>query len=199
MLSLVLKAREGVAVPVPAAGQVKIANLDGGQVVDMWAVTPDGSGELLSMEHTRTSLSRLVPLVGDHLYSSRRRPMLTLVEDTSPGVHDTLIAACDAERYRQLGGMPEHPNCADNLFRALSSHGIRLERPPAPLNLFMNIPWAAGGRLDFLPSPARAGDHVTFEAVIETLVILSACPMDLNPINGSRLGDIGVEVLDAGT
>lgn len=199
MSPLLLRAREGLAVEVPAAARVKIINLQGGQVVDMWAVNPDGCGELLSMEHTRTSLGRLVPVVGDHLYSSRRRPILTLVDDTSPGVHDTLIAACDAERYRQLGGEPDHPNCVENLSRALAGHDIELERPPAPLNLFMNIPWQPDGQLDFLPSPARAGDQVTFEAMMDTLVILSACPMDLNPINDSRLGDIGVELVPAGT
>lgn len=60
----------------------------------------------------------------------------------------------------------------------------------------MNIPWQPDGRLEFHPSPARAGDHVTFAALIDSLVVLSACPMDLNPINaGSRLGDIGVEVV----
>lgn len=90
---LLLKAREGLAVPVLAGARLKVINRDGGQVVDMWAVNPADPDEHLSMEHTRTSLSKLVPAPGDHLYSSRRRPMLTLVQDTSPGVHDTLIAA----------------------------------------------------------------------------------------------------------
>jgi uncharacterized protein len=182
--------------PLGAGERLRVTNLDGGQVVDMWAVNPAAPDEQLSMEHTRVSLSKLVPAVGDHLYSSRRRPMLTLVQDTSPGVHDTLIAACDPERYRQLGGTPDHPSCADNFARALAAHDIRIERVPSPLNLFMNIPWQPDGRLEFHSSPARAGDQVTFAAVIDTLVILSACPMDLNPISGARLGDIDLEVLD---
>jgi len=67
-----------------AGERLKLVNLDGGQVVDMWAINPTAPDEHLSMEHTRTSLSKLLPGVGDHLYSSRRRPMLTLVQDTSP-------------------------------------------------------------------------------------------------------------------
>ena len=47
------------------------------------------------MEHIRTSISRLVPKVGDVLVTNHRRPILALIEDTSPGIHDTLIAACD--------------------------------------------------------------------------------------------------------
>jgi uncharacterized protein len=193
--SRTLRARDGVAVPLGAGERLKLVNLDGGQVVDMWAVNPTDPDEHLSMEHTRTSLSKLIPGVGDHLYSSRRRPMLTLVQDTSPGVHDTLIAACDPERYRQLGGAADHPSCAENFARALAAHQIRVERVPSPLNLFMNIPWQPDGRLEFRPSPARAGDQVTFAAVIDSIVVLSACPMDLNDINGGRLGDIGIEVL----
>jgi hypothetical protein len=49
--------------------------------------------------------------------------------------------------------------------------------------------------LEFRSSPARADDQVTFVALLDSIVVLSACPMDLNEINGSRLGDIGVEVL----
>lgn len=53
--------------------------------------------------------------------------MLTIVEDTTSGVHDTLIAACDRFRYHELGvvGALEgtHRNCADNLIEGLSSLG----------------------------------------------------------------------------
>jgi uncharacterized protein YcgI (DUF1989 family) len=190
---LLLRAGQGLAVEVSAGHQVRVVNRAGGQVVDMWAVNPADPAERLSMEHTRTSLSKLVPAVGDRLYSCRRRPMLTLVQDTTAGVHDTLIAACDSARYRQLGGAADHANCADNLRRALATRGIEIDGTPAPLNLFMHIPWQPDGRLEFLPSPARAGDHVTFSALIDVVVVLSACPMDLNPIN-PRLGDIDVEL-----
>lgn len=197
MAELTLTARTGRAVPLPAGSRLRVVNRHGGQVVDMWAVNAEDPAEWLSMEHTRTSLSRLVPAVGDALYSLRRRPMLTLVQDTSPGVHDTLLAACDAERYRQLGAEPGHANCAENLRRAAAEHGIEVTRTPSPLNLFMNIPWDETGQLAFHPSPARAGDEVILEATMPCIVVLSACPMDLNPINAGGLNDIGVEVLEA--
>jgi uncharacterized protein len=192
----VLQARAGLALPLRAGDRLRITNLEGGQVVDMWALSPDG-GEWMSMEHTRTSLGKLVPAPRDHLYSSRRRPLLTLVEDTSPGTHDTLIAACDRERYRQLGATEYHPNCADNFQRALAERGVDADRVPAPLNLFMNIRWQPDGSLEWLPSPARAGDEVTLEAEADVTVVLSACPMDLNPVNAGGLHDIGLEVFAA--
>jgi uncharacterized protein YcgI (DUF1989 family) len=89
----VLRAREGIAVPLRAGQRLRVTNLHGGQVVDTWALARADTREYLSMDHTRTSLRKLVPAAGDHLYSSRRRPLLTLIEDTSPGAHDMLIAA----------------------------------------------------------------------------------------------------------
>ena len=191
----VLRAREGIALPLRAGERLRITNLHGGQVVDTWALARTDLREYLSMQHTRTSLGKLVPAAGDHLYSSSRRPLLTLIEDTSPGAHDTLIAACDRERYRQLGATGHHANCADNFRRALSVRGIQPDHVPSPLNLFMHIAWREDGGLEFLASPARAGDYVTLEAVTDVTVVLSACPMDLNPINAGGPQDVGIEVL----
>ena len=191
----VLRAREGIALPLRAGERLRITNLHGGQVVDTWALARTDLREYLSMQHTRTSLGKLVPAAGDHLYSSSRRPLLTLVDDTSPGAHDTLIAACDRERYRQLGAAGHHANCADNFRRALSVRGIQPDHVPSPLNLFMHIAWREDGGLEFLASPARAGDYVTLEAVTDVTVVLSACPMDLNPINAGGPQDVGLEVL----
>ena len=192
-----LPAREGIALPLRAGERLRIINLRGGQVVDTWALARTDLREYLSMQHTRTSLGKLVPAAGDHLYSSSRRPLLALIEDTSPGAHDTLIAACDRERYRQLGATGHHANCADNFRRALSLRGIQPDHVPSPLNLFMHIAWREDGGLEFLASPARAGDYVTLEAVTDVTVVLSACPMDLNPINAGGPQDVGLEVLPA--
>ncbi len=49
--------------------------------------------------------------------------MLTIVEDTTEGVHDTLIAACDKERYVELGGEEGHRHCAGNLIEGLGVLG----------------------------------------------------------------------------
>lgn len=57
----------------------------------------------MSWEHGRAWLSALIPQAGDPLISNRRRPIMTLTADTSPGIHDTLMAACDLFRYMTLG------------------------------------------------------------------------------------------------
>ncbi len=75
------------------------------------------------MQHTRASLNRTIPRVGDGLYNNERVKILTIVEDTTAGVHDTLIAACDRQRYEELGGGSAHRNCADNLVEGLGVLG----------------------------------------------------------------------------
>lgn len=196
-MTVTVQAGTGRAFPLSAGDQLRVTTLEGSQVVDTWALATPDLNEWLSMEHTRARLSRLFPREGDQLYSNRRRPILTLVEDTSPGVHDTLIAACDQRRYDQLGHVGPHANCADNFFTALAGVGLPRRVVPCPLNLFMNIPVDDDGALSFAPSTARPGDAVTLRAEMNVVVVLSACPQDLVPINGRQLRptDIAAEVL----
>jgi uncharacterized protein YcgI (DUF1989 family) len=85
-----IPARGGAALALPGGGCVKLINTHGSQVVDTWAFNAADPNEFMSMEHSRSCLEKLVPAVGDSLYSNRRRPILTVAEDTSPGVHDRL-------------------------------------------------------------------------------------------------------------
>jgi uncharacterized protein YcgI (DUF1989 family) len=182
---LPIPARSGRAVHVPSGAAIDVINTHGTQVIDFWALRPPGLSEHLSMEHTRTAIGRLVPRVGDTLVSSLRWPLLTIVADTSPGVHDTLIASCDVERYRQLGFQGRHDNCHDNFEAALRNLGLPPPPLPAPLNLFMNVPWTQDGSLRFEPPASRPGDLIRFRAETDLVVIMSACPQDLTPVNGS--------------
>jgi uncharacterized protein YcgI (DUF1989 family) len=136
------------------------------------------------MEHSRAAILRLSPQVGDVMLTNRRRPMLTLLEDTSPGIHDTLIAACDRFRYEQLGCTDYHDNCTDNLHAALAALGLEPPETPAPWNMFMNIPVRGGGGLSFEPCACQPGDHVVLRAEQDAVVAFSCCPQDIVPING---------------
>jgi uncharacterized protein YcgI (DUF1989 family) len=181
----VIAARTGRAIPMSAGDQIEIVNPAGTQVVDTWALCLPDSTEHLSMEHTRAALLRLVPRVGDQLVTNRRQAVLTLVEDTSPGVHDTLIPACDPSRYRLLGAAEGHASCQDNFLAAVREAGVEPTCVPSPLNLFMNIPWSPDGSLEFAPPLSRPGDLVRLRAERDLLLVLSACPQDLVPVNGA--------------
>ena len=179
-----IPARSGKAAFARKGQKVRVVNTHGQQVVDSWAFARRDLREFMSMEHTRATLTKMIPEVGDALYSNRRRAILTLIEDTSPGVHDTLLAACDDYRYGLLGCTEYHDNCTDNLAAALYELGLAPPETPSPLNLFMNIPWEEGGGLAFAAPVTKPGDHVVFEANLDVVVAFSACPQDILPING---------------
>jgi uncharacterized protein len=179
-----IPARRGKATHLRRGQSIRIVNTHGAQVVDTWAFTAGMLTEFMSMEHTRATLTHLRPKVGDGLFTNRRRKILTMTEDTSRGHHDTLIAACDSERYILLGVKEYHDNCTDNLFAAMQALGLTPPECPSPLNLFMNIPWTADGRLSFDPPTTRPGDSVTLRAELDCIVAMSACPQDILPING---------------
>lgn len=125
-MATTIPARHGVATQLSAGQTIKVINTHGTQVVDTWAFTLSPSKEIetqLSMQHTRASLCRVIPKVGDGLFNNKREKILTVTEDTTLGIHDTLIAACDQQRYEELGGGSEHRNCADNLIEGLAAIG----------------------------------------------------------------------------
>lgn len=153
----------------------------------MWAFAQDDQAEFLSTEHTRSCLDRLTPRVGDAYYSNRRRPIFTVVADTSPGTHDLLLSACDDMRYRLLGHTGPHRTCVDNLREALAEFSITPHEIPSPVNVFEKVAIGADGALEIMPPEVRPGEAITLRAEMDVIIVVSACPMDIVPTNGSDL------------
>jgi uncharacterized protein YcgI (DUF1989 family) len=179
-----IPARKGVAHRIKKGQSLRVINTHGSQVVDFWAFNAEDLGECMSMEHSRATLMHIIPKVGDTLLTNKRRPILTVTADASPGLHDTLIASCDVYRYEQLGHKGYHDNCTDNLANALKALGLERVVHPCPFNLFMNIPVRDGVEITFDPPTSRPGDAISFRAEMDAVVAFSACPQDLLPVNG---------------
>ncbi|KAF2805448.1 uncharacterized protein BDZ99DRAFT_574386 [Mytilinidion resinicola] len=187
------------------------------------ANTAAAAPEYMSMSHTRASLLKLTPELGDTLRSQKRAPMLTLVEDTSAGVHDTLIAACDRWRYSELGVTTYHESCTDNCWDALEKLALSLPkntdaekevvdgllglqarwggRVPDPFNLFMNIPVTEEGEgakrgVSFEAPLTKEGDYVALWAERDLAVVMSSCPQDVLSINGGKPMDAHFQIID---
>jgi uncharacterized protein YcgI (DUF1989 family) len=193
-------ARKGYAVQLEPGQAIKVLNTTGTQVVDFWAVSlPDGR-RVLSMSHTRAATKRLIPRAGDELLDSERSPMMRFVEDTSPGIHDTVMAACDASGTAASGSRGSTTAARTTFGRAWrtpATPGSLRPRCRSPFNLFMNIPWDADGGLEFTPSVSKPGDYVVIEAVVPCVAVVSSCPQDIIPINGpdSSPTEFDVEVV----
>ncbi len=179
-----IPARRGKAARVSAGQRIKVVNTHGTQVVDAWAFSAQDATEWMSMEASRAWFMKLAAAVGDSFITTQRRPILTLVEDSSGCAHDTLMAPCDAPRYGLLGVRGYHDNCRDNLHTALAALGIVIPATPASLNIFMNIPWTPDGRLAWGDPVSTPGSYAVFRAEMDLVVAFSACPQDILPING---------------
>ncbi|MGH1441130.1 MAG: DUF1989 domain-containing protein [Cellvibrionaceae bacterium] len=190
-----IKARCGRAVRLAKGEHLTITNPSGKQVCDLWTFAFPNLAEFMSMEHSHTALSSTIPKVGDTLVTNARNPILTFAHDSSPGVHDTVIAACDLARYQQLGCEEYHDNCSDNLRMALAAIGLKALVVPTPFNIWMNTPVANGGKILWQTPVSSAGDNVVFRAEQDCIAVMSACPQDLTPINGLNQSPSGLTFL----
>lgn len=190
-----IPARQGRGVRLKAGQSIKVINTHGHQVVDFWAFCDPNVAEYLSNEHTRPTLEHCFPKAGQDLYTNKRRPILHFVEDTSPGIHDMLMAACDNERYGLLGCTEYHDNCTDNLHQGMMEVRVFQHETPSPFNLWMNIPIAPDGSLGWKPPASQPGDYVVFKAAMDCICAMSACPQDILPINAGNPVEAHFEVL----
>lgn len=183
-----LPASSGIAFLLKKDQTVKITNTHGRQVVDLWALNFSNPAEYLSMSHNHAIHRKLHFKVSDTLYSSISQPILSWVEDTSKGDHDTLISACNPLRYERMGLEGWHASCAENYQKAvkgLFATSVIQEvkdkfpaTPPTPLNLFMNVKVNEQGGIVFRAPTSKEGDSVAFKALMDVIIVLSACPMD---------------------
>lgn len=192
--TITVPAREGRAFRVPKGGTARIIDLEGGQVADLFAFMDADVSEHHSAQHTRAVNDRLFPRQGEPFVSNRRRAMMVVEADDTPGIHDMLIAACDPYRYQQLGVEGHHNSCAQNLVDALEELGLETAVIPQSINLFMQIPVAPDGDLAWDPAPTEAGASITFRALEDLVMVVSACPQDIVPINHCDPTSIGVEL-----
>jgi uncharacterized protein len=186
-------AREGRAVRIPRDTSFRIVDIEGMQVADLFAFNGDDVGEFHSAMHTRVATNRLFPLVGEAFVTNRRRAILIFERDDTPGMHDMLIAPCDAERYKRLDVDGWHASCVENLQGTMRDLGHDSIIVPQPINLFMNVPVGEGGSLAFEPPRTREGDSVTFRAAMDAIVVVSACPQDILPVNDGNPTPLAIE------
>ena len=187
-------ARTGKSFEVATGDLIRITDLEGSQPVDFWAFSKEDHLEYLSCEHTKPSIEKLFPHVGDSAYTNHRRRIVTVVDDTSPGQHDMQYAACDPTRYAELGVEGYHESCQENLHLALGDYSIVLDFTPQPWNLFTNFFINPDGTFTIKAPESKPDDHIMLRAEMDAIVVVSACPQDQNLTCGGRPTDIRVEV-----
>lgn len=180
---LTIPARHAGVIAVRAGDVLDVVDLEGQQVGDLIAYRPERPDEYLSPAHTTSCLTKLVPEVGDELFSNHRTPLLRIVRD-DVGNHDFVVPCCDHERYARDYDVHDHRSCLGSLQEALDAYGSTWDlRGELAANVFMNNVLTPEHRIETHEPPHGAGSTLRMEVLEDLVVGLSACPQDLSACN----------------
>ncbi len=178
---------------------VQVIDVEGQQCSDFMALREDalqqGVERMIDSTVTRTIVGGAYPRPGlfDQFFDRDMRPLLALEHDTV-GRHDTFALACTARNYEEKG-FPGHVNCSDNISAELAPYGVET-RPAWPaINFFFNS-WIdrSDNHLQSAEAWSRAGDYVALRARDNLVCVSTACPDDIDPINGWNPTDVHVRI-----
>ena len=179
MQTIEVPAGHGRGFRVEAGKRFRLATPKGQQSADFFAFRADDINECLSPHHTWMPTRSLHPRVGDVFLSRRRQPMVKFVEDGADGLHDFIIAPCDAIRYEQFG-VPDHRSCIGNLEEAMAELGHDVPANPLAVNFFTNTTVEDGFMFNTPKAPVvKPGGYVILEALMDLVCAVSSCPYDL--------------------
>lgn len=178
---------------------VQVIDVDGQQCSDFMALRTAGLDKGIEQRIDSTVTRSMVggaypgPGLFDKFYDSDMRPLLNVVQDTV-GRHDTFALACTARGYEERG-FPGHVNCSDNISNALAPYGVEKRSAWPAINFFFNS-WIDrhDNHIQSEESWSRPGDYVAMQAMDDLVCVSTACPDDVDPINGWNPTDIHVRI-----
>ncbi|MEX0349626.1 MAG: DUF1989 domain-containing protein [Paracoccaceae bacterium] len=183
---------------------VQIIDIEGQQCSDFMAMRASsldaGVERYIDSTVSRTMARSAYPLPGlhDKFYDQDIHPLLAVRQDTV-GRHDTFALACTARGYEDRG-FPGHINCSDNISDAYNPYGIGRRAAWPAINFFFNSWMDAGhGHLASDEAWSRPGDYVVMQALADLVCVSTACPDDVDPINGWNPTDIQVRIYEEDT
>ena len=180
-----IEPRSGVAFTLNKGDILTVTDPQGEQVADLLAFDESDVAEAISSGRTLDYASRIYLTTGDLIYSNRSNVLLEIIAD-DVGRHDFLLTPCSKDTFRIIyGDADPHRGCFGNLAHALAPYGINEDMIPVAFNCFMNVTVdGQTGVLAVEPPLSKAGDSITFLAVQNLIVGLTACSA-LQSNNGS--------------
>ena len=187
------------AYEVEAGEVIQVIDVDGQQCTDFMAMNAlaldQGQERFIDSTVTRSMVRGAYPIPGmfDKFFDQDMRPLLKLKQDTV-GRHDTFAYACTARGYEERGFFG-HLNCSDNISQVYQRYAIQARAAWPAINFFFNS-WIDHGDNLIQSDEAwsQPGDYVALEAMTDLVAVSTACPDDVDPINGWNPTDIHVRI-----
>ena len=188
-----------LAYEVNAGEYVQIIDVEGRQCSDFMAMRQgaldQGRERYIDSTVTRSMVGGAYPGPGlyDKFFDQDMKPLIRVARDTV-GRHDTFALACTARGYEERGFFG-HINCSDNITSQYKPYGIAPRRAWPAINFFFNS-WIhpADNRIQSDEAWSRPGDYVAMQALDDLVCVSTACPDDVDPINGWNPTDIHVRI-----
>ncbi len=173
---------------------LKVIDLEGGQVADLLFYKADDLSERFSTGATIDNNGSLYIKIGDCLFSNKYNPLMKVLKDTV-GAHDFLHPPCSQAMYAyQYGIRDEHPSCYSNFLRVLGVYGLGEQDIVNPFNIFMNTRVDGEGRVEVKAPLSQAGDYISFQAMADLIVAVTACSVQESACNAYHCSAIGIEI-----
>ena len=178
---------------------IQVIDFEGQQCSDFLAFNAhaleQGKERFIDSTVTRSLVGAAYPIPGlfSKFFDQDMQPLVEVVQDTV-GRHDTFALACTARGYEERG-FPGHVNCSDNISAVFSPYGIRPKKGWPAINFFFNT-WinSSDNQIQSDTCWSRAGDYVLMKALTDLVCVNTACPDDIDPINGWNPTDILVRI-----
>lgn len=183
---------------------IQVIDVDGQQCSDFMALNAhaleQGRERCIDSTVTRSMVRGAYPIPGlhDKFFDQDLRPLLKLKQDTV-GRHDTFAYACTARGYEERGFFG-HLNCSDNISHVYAPYGIEQRAAWPAINFFFNS-WIdhSNNLIQSDEAWSQPGDYVAMEAMTDLVAVSTACPDDVDPINGWNPTDIHVRIYHKNT
>jgi uncharacterized protein YcgI (DUF1989 family) len=179
VLTKTIPGGHGLSVEILKGQTLVITDLEGEQIAALVAFSKNDFRKYMSVSHTRSTYDKYYLEIGDNFYTAEHEPMIRIVED-SCGVHDMTFPSCNQYAYDKMG-IADHRSCQSNFAESLAMYGIEEWMLPDPVHFFQNSP-----NMQMLPNHSKQGDSVELRFLMDAIVAVSACPFDLNGINGGK-------------
>lgn len=186
----IIEPQGGIRIEAKKGQSIAIKDIKGGQVADFFAEIKGTHEEYLSPSVTLDCNESLHIGVGTILYSNLYHPMFEVIYDDVER-HDLLFPSCSKAMYDffyQNGA--GHPNCLDNINRALGTSRNIIQ----PVNFFMNTRIEQNGKIVIDKPLSKAGDKVILRVLEDCVLGISACSVSEADTNSGRCTAIEISI-----
>lgn len=176
MTSQILQPQSGTAFFLRAGQELKVIDLYGEQVSDLFCADAVDRTDSFSAGKTIDYNDTISLRPGHFLYAHSGNALMEITQDVSPVCHDLLVTPCSLQMFQMMKGNSDfHESCLGNLTKALKEFGITEKQITSTFNIFMNVQVSEQGRIQIKAPKSKAKDFIILRACRDLIVGLTAC------------------------